>query len=405
MPPIARLTGTVQPYAWGSHTFIPELLGRRSPTPEPQAELWLGTHPRGPSLVDGRPLADLVAEAPEPVLGAAVVGEFGPRLPFLLKVIAADAPLSLQVHPSAEQARAGYAAENDRGVPVDAPHRNYRDDWPKPELLVALTPFEALCGFRPPGEAHRLFGVLAARGAEGVRPYADELAVLAGSPTATGLADIVGRLLREPPDTAAKLVAEVDAACGAGPPPDGLADDLRLATRLAAAYPDDPGVLVALLLNHVRLGPGAGVHLPAGNMHAYLDGAGVEVMACSDNVLRGGLTPKHVDVPELLRVLDATPREVDVLRPAPVGGVADYVTDTPYFRLSSVEPENGPASLPGGTPQILLCVAGSVTAHAGGEHVRLSRGDSAFVRADAGDVTVVGEGRLFRASTPPGTSA
>jgi mannose-6-phosphate isomerase len=404
MPPIVRLTGTVQPYAWGSHTFIPELLGRRSPTPEPQAELWLGTHPRGPSLVDGRPLAELVAEAPEPVLGAATVREFGARLPFLLKVIAADAPLSLQVHPSAGQARAGYAAENARGIPVDAPDRNYRDDWPKPELLVALTPFEALCGFRPPREAHRVFAALVARGAEAVRPYADELASLAGSPAASGVAEVVGRLLGEPADTAAKLVAEVDAACGSGPPPDGLADDLRLAARLAAAYPEDPGVLVALLLNHLRLGPGAGIYLPAGNMHAYLDGAGVEVMACSDNVLRGGLTPKHVDVPELLRVLDATPRPVDVLRPALVGGVTDYVADTPYFRLSSVVPTGAEVVLPGGTPQVLLCVAGSVTAHAGGEHVRLSRGDSAFVRADARAVTVVGEGRLFRASAPPGTA-
>lgn len=403
MQPIVRLTNAVQPYAWGSHTFIPELLGRRSPSTEPQAELWLGAHPRGPSLVDGRPLADLVAEAPETVLGAAAVREFGPRLPFLLKVIAADAPLSLQVHPSPEQARAGYADENARGVPVDAQDRNYRDDWPKPELLVALTPFEALCGFRPPREAHRVFAALVARGAETVRPYADDLATLDDDAAATGLADLVGRLLREPGDAAAKLVAEADAACGSGPPPDGLAEDWRLVARLAAAYPDDPGVLVALLLNHVRLAPGEGVYLPAGNMHAYLDGAGVEALASSDNVLRGGLTGKHVDVPELLRVLDASPRAVEMLRPRPVGGVACYDTDSPYFRLSAVEPAGAEVPLRCGSPQILLCVAGSVTVRADGDDVRLSRGDSAFVPADTATVSLTGEGQLFRASVPPPT--
>lgn len=405
MQPILRLTNTVQPYAWGSHTFIPELLGRRSPSPEPQAELWLGAHPRGPSLVDGLPLAELVAERPEAVLGAAVVREFGPRLPFLLKVLAADAPLSLQVHPSAEQARAGYADENARGIPVDAPDREYRDDWPKPELLVALTPFEALCGFRPPAESHRVFAALVSGGAETLRPYAEELAGLDGSAAVSGLAGLVGRLLREPPGTAAKLVADADTACASGPAPDGLADDWRLVARLAAAYPDDPGVLVALLLNHVRLGPGEGVYLPAGNMHAYLDGAGVEVMASSDNVLRGGLTAKHVDVAELLRVLDAAPRAVDVLRPRPVGGEAVYAAATPYFRLSSIEPTSGEVRLAGGTPQILLCVAGSVTVRAAGSHVRLSRGDSAFVPAATTDVSLAGGGHVFRATVPPPPAA
>ncbi|MBO0826902.1 MAG: mannose-6-phosphate isomerase, class I [Streptosporangiales bacterium] len=405
MRPIARLEGTVQPYAWGSHTFIPQLLGRRGPTPDPQAELWLGAHPRGPSLVDGRPLADLVAERPEAVLGPAVTKRFGPRLPFLLKVLAADAPLSLQVHPSAEQARTGYAAENARGVPLDAPHRNYRDDWPKPELIVALTPLEALCGFRPPRESHEVFAVLVSRGAEALRPYADGLATLDRAAAASGLADLVGRLLREPRDTASKLVADADTARGSAPPPAGRADDWRLVARLAAAYPDDPGVLVALLLNHVRLAPGEGVQLPAGNMHAYLDGAGVEVMASSDNVLRGGLTDKHVDVGELLRVLDATPRAVDVLRPRPRAGVTDYGTDAPYFRLSSVEPGAGEVRLPGGAPQILLCVAGSVTADAGADHVRLSRGDSAFVPAETAAVSLAGEGHVFRATVPPPVAA
>lgn len=399
MQPLARLTNTVQPYAWGSHTFIPELLGRRSPTPEPQAELWLGAHPRGPSLVDGRPLADLVAEAPESVLGSAVLDEFGPRLPFLLKVLAADAPLSLQVHPSAEQARAGYADEDTRGVPVDAENRNYRDDWPKPELIVALTPFEALCGFRTPAESHQVFAALVSRGAETLRPYAEELARLGGD-AGPGLSRLVGRLLREPRDLAAKLVSDADAACGSGPPPDGLADDWRLVARLAPAYPDDPGVLVALLLNHIRLAPGEGVYLPAGNLHAYVDGAGVEVMASSDNVLRGGLTGKHVDVPELLSVLDATPRTVDVLRPRPVAGEAVYAADTPYFRLSSVEPGAGEVRLTGGAPQLLLCVAGVVTARAGDEHVRLSRGDSVFVPADTPAVELAGEGHVFRATVP-----
>ncbi|WP_371579801.1 mannose-6-phosphate isomerase, class I [Streptomyces sp. NBC_01314] len=378
-----RLANTVRPYAWGSTTAIPQLLGV-APTGEPQAEMWMGAHPGAPSRTGRGPLTEVIDEAPERELGFQTVAKFGPRLPFLLKLLAAGAPLSLQVHPNLEQAREGYEDEERRGIPIDAGHRNYKDANHKPELICALTEFEGLCGFRAPLQAADL---LAALDVDSLKPYVD---LLHAHPEEAALREVLTAVLSADPENMSHTVNEAAAACarlgGAHAP---YAD-------IAHHYPGDPGVIAAMLLNHVRLQPGEALFLGAGIPHAYLNGLGVEIMANSDNVLRCGLTPKHVDVPELLRVVRFEPTDPGVLRPeASPEGEEVYETPIDEFRLSRyVLPEaTAPHDLTRATPQILLCTAGSVRA---GEHT-LTPGESVFVRADE-KARVSGPGTLFRAT-------
>jgi mannose-6-phosphate isomerase len=376
------LTGVIRPYAWGSHTAIAELQGRPAPTEAPEAELWLGAHPDDPSTVGGQAggvsLDSLIAGSPKDQLGEQVMAEFGPRLPYLLKILAAGQPLSLQAHPSLEYAREAFARQQ---ADPSAP-RNYTDANHKPEMLVALTPFEALCGFRAPTAA-----------ADAI----DALAVPALDPVVKSLRDgdlrgAVETLLSWPQDDRAPLIDSVVAAATAHPGDDACA----LAVSLAGYYPGDPGVLVALLLNHVRLQPGEALFLGAGIPHAYLNGLGVEIMANSDNVLRCGLTPKHVDVPELLRIVRFEASDPGVLRPeASPDGEEVYETPIDEFRLSRyVLPEGGAThDLTRETPQILLCTAGTVRAD--GHELRPGR--SVFVPAGE-KAEVSGSGTIFRAT-------
>ncbi|MFD6324588.1 mannose-6-phosphate isomerase, class I [Streptomyces sp. NPDC058442] len=378
-----RLDNTIRPYAWGSTTAIAELLGVE-PTGEPQAEMWLGAHPGAPSRTDRGTLAEVIDAAPERELGAASVAKFGPRLPFLLKLLAAGGPLSLQVHPDLDQAKEGYADEERRGVPVTAPHRNYRDANHKPELVCALTDFDGLCGFRDPRQAAELLDAL---GVDSLKPYVD---LLRARPEDAALREVLTAILTADRDEMTRTVTETAAAC------ERLGGDHAPYAEIARHYPGDPGVIAAMLLNHVRLQPGEALYLGAGVPHAYLNGLGVEIMANSDNVLRCGLTPKHVDVPELLRIVRFEPRDPGVLRPeAAPDGEELYETPTDEFRLSRyVLPADGTThDLTLATPQILLCTAGSVRA---GEH-ELSPGTSVFVPAgEKADVS--GTGTLFRAT-------
>jgi mannose-6-phosphate isomerase len=389
--PAYRLDNPVRDYDWGSTTAIPRLLGV-PPTGLPQAELWMGAHPSAPSRLAGDgTLAERIAADPGGELGDAVLAEFGARLPFLVKVLAAERPLSLQAHPTREQARAGYAAENARGVPLDAPTRNYRDQSHKPELLCALTPFRALGGFRALPDTVRLLDRL---GVPELAPYRELLAA------PDGLRQVVTAVLTLPAGRRAELVDAVAAACQAGPD-GGFAAERRAAAELAAAYPGDPGVVIALLLNHVELAPGQALFMPAGNLHTYLSGTGVEIMANSDNVLRGGLTGKHIDVPELLRVLDFTAGPPPLVPPRPgPGGEVGYPVPVREFRLARHEVAGRPATVDGGVPQILLCVEGSLElSGVDGGSVPLPRGASAFVPADRKAVTLSGRGTAFRART------
>ncbi|MEV5849957.1 mannose-6-phosphate isomerase, class I [Streptomyces sp. NPDC051985] len=378
-----RLDNTIRPYAWGSPTAIPKLLGVE-PSGEPQAEMWMGAHPGAPSRTERGTLVDIIDANPKAELGEAAVAKFGPRLPFLLKILAAGAPLSLQVHPDLEQAREGYEDEERRGIPVDAPHRNYKDANHKPELICALTEFDGLCGFRAPEQAAELLDGL---GVDSLKPYVD---LLRAHPEEAALREVLTAILTADREEMAHTVAEATAACTR------LGGDHLPYADLAHHYPGDPGVIAAMLLNHVRLQPGEALFLGAGIPHAYLNGLGVEIMANSDNVLRCGLTPKHVDVPELLRIVRFEAADAGVLRPeAAPDGEEVYETPIDEFRLSRyVLPEGTTAhdlTLP--TPQILLCTAGTVRT---GEY-DLAPGQSVFVPAGE-KAEVSGAGTVFRAT-------
>lgn len=359
------LTNVIKDYPWGSRTAIAELTGR--PASGPEAELWLGAHPAASSRMtrDGAEttLADAVAADPVGMLGEAVAGRFGERLPYLMKLIAVDAPLSLQVHPDAEQAADGHA----RG---DA---NYTDPWHKPELVCALTPFTGLAGFRPPEQSAMLV---------------ERLHVGALRPVVGALrdGDVLGalRVLLEWPGSRRELVESVVWAASAVHTP-----DYALVVRLARRYPEDPAVLAPLLMRRHTLAPGEALFLGAGVLHCYLDGFAVEIMACSDNVLRAGLTGKHIDVEELLRITDAAVQPVVV---EPVGGA--YVPPVPEFLLRRIAPGVN-ETLPGGQPRIVLCTEGVVNVRTAGSEVKLRPGESVFAAASEGSVEIGGDGAGF----------
>lgn len=387
------LSGVVQPYAWGSPTFLASLQ-RREPTGGPEAELWLGDHPVAPALVHTaggvRPLPELITADPVAALGSADRS----ALPYLLKILAAAAPLSLQAHPSAAQAAAGFAREEAAGISRNAPHRTFRDPNPKPELVCALTPFDALCGFRPVEETVELLASL------DVAALAPVLSAIR-TEGADALPGVVGSLLGSTTAVAADLVADVVRACGR---PDGPYPAERAwAVRLAAAYPGDPGVVLALLLNLVTLAPGEALFLGPGNLHAYLEGAAVEIMANSDNVLRGGLTPKHVDVPALVGILDTSVGRPDVQRPS--GPLHAYRCPVPEFSLvrAVIGGADGSVGFEPAGPEILLVTEGAVVAgRRDGATLELRAGEAAFVPAADGPYTVDGSGTVFRATTGSG---
>ena len=384
-----RLDNELRPYAWGSTTAIAELLGR-VPSGGPEAELWLGAHPDSPSRVpDGRGLDEVITQDPGLVLGAESVAAFGPRLPFLMKVLAAAQPLSLQVHPSLEQAREGFAREEAAGVPRESASRNYKDDNHKPEMILALTPFRALCGFRPVEQSVALFEALAEGSTnDDARDYAAGIAAaLRGAePLRTAFATLL--------TGGAGLAA---ASSGLRAVVEGLASDDPHRTALEAAaglqdrYPGDPGVLVSLLLNLVELAPGDAIHLPAGNVHAYLEGLGIEVMANSDNVLRGGLTPKHVDVPELLATVDFTPLSEVPRTPREETLLGQEIFTPPFreFALQRIELRDGTEHVAvrqdGGT--VILVVHGALRLDSPQGELILRRGESAFIPAVEDPVT------------------
>ncbi|KRD15331.1 mannose-6-phosphate isomerase [Mycobacterium sp. Root265] len=400
------LRGAVRKYAWGSRTAIAEFTGRPSPTQHPEAELWLGAHPGDPAHCatdDGeRSLLDMISADPQGQLGAGSRARFGDALPFLAKVLAADEPLSLQAHPSSQQAVHGFEREERLGIPVTAPTRNYRDASHKPELMVALGQFEALAGFRP---AERSAEFMRALAVTELDPY---ISLLKGQSDADGLRALFTTWITAPQPALDVLVpAVLDGAINyirSGETT--FQAEAKTILELGERYPGDAGVLAAMLLNRITLQPGEGIYLPAGNLHAYLHGVGVEVMANSDNVLRGGLTPKHVDVPELLRVLDFTPADDSVILPRAIRGGAELIYDTPApeFAVSVLQVTedqvgrevDAPAEHDG--PQVLLCTEGTVQVRAKDVAVTLERGAAAWVAADDGPIRLVADrpSKLFR---------
>jgi mannose-6-phosphate isomerase len=386
-----QLQNSVRHYPWGSKTVIPELLGEVSPADRPYAELWMGAHPDAPSVLsDGTPLDKAIELQAEALLGPEVRERFGDRLPFLLKVLAAEQPLSLQAHPTNEQAQAGFAAEEAAGVPRDAPTRTFKDPFHKPELLLALTPFEALCGFRPVEQSLHCLAKLQ------VPELKPTIAALARG----GLRAAIPQLIALSPEHRAVLVSAVAEAAArfvAAHDPEFI-NTYRWAASLAETYPGDPGVVISLMCNHLKLAPGEAVFLPAGNLHAYLSGAGVEVMASSDNVLRGGLTGKHVDLAALIEVLDFTDAQVPVLHPVLGPGGLRYPVPIEDFDLTRCQLDTRPGSLATGGPQVLLCTEGTAVLTSPEGEVTLTKGGAAFVPAGA-EITASGPAVLYRATT------
>jgi mannose-6-phosphate isomerase len=405
---VQLLRGAIRTYAWGSRTAIAEFTGRPVPAAHPEAELWLGANPGDPAFLeepDGEvSLLQVVVDDPEGQLGAAARARFGDALPFLLKVLAAEEPLSLQAHPSSEQAAEGYLREERLGIPVNSPVRNYRDPSHKPELLVALQPFEVLAGFRPAAHTIELLRALAVSDLD---PFID---LLNDQSDADGLRALFTTWITAPqPDVDVLVTAVLDGAINyLSSGATEFAAVAKTVLELGERYPGDAGVLAALLLNRITLGPGEGIFLSAGNLHAYLRGVGLEVMANSDNVLRGGLTPKHVDVPELLRVLNFNPTTESQLRAQthPDGLASFYDTPTAEFAASMLtlgddqigHEVDAPSRHDG--PQILLCVEGATVVHGKAGTLTLTRGAAAWVAADDGPVRLVAHEptKIFRAT-------
>ncbi len=378
MARLLRITNTPRDYAWGTRGGISRLLGKPEAS-GPEAELWFGAHPGSPSIpVDGdTDWADL--HQWEVLTGR--------RVPFLLKILTAATPLSLQAHPSADQAREGFERENARAIPLDDPTRNYRDPRAKPELIMAVEDgFEALCGFRDPENIRwELDGLLdlgldadvggLRRRLLGPDPLRQAFTwLLSGDPEIAGLVDGLERLAYAHPGR------------------------LPMIRRISEVYPGDPGLLVALLMNHVTLAAGEALWLPAGNIHAYLRGAGIELMGPSDNVLRGGLTPKHVDVAELERVLSFAPISPPLLQPESVD--EHTLTYRPASQASGADVDfqllsiDGDTDCPVGSPAIALCLGGEFELDGGDGSVRVQRGDALFID-EVPRILVRGAGRLF----------
>ncbi len=374
------ITNTPRDYAWGSTTAIADLLGRE-PSGRPEAELWFGSHPGSPSVVLDPAQTD----------GHATLAGWI-QLPFLLKVLAAASPLSLQAHPTAEQARQGFARENAAGIPIDAPHRNYKDESAKPELIVALADgFEALCGFRDASKALEVFELIAHRG-EGPA-FEPLLQRLRGpDPIRTTFEWFVAHELGELAvlDNLCTAAAEAEAT-------DHDRDEFAVVRTLAARFPGDPGIAVSVLLNHVRLAEGEALYLRAGNIHAYLSGLGVELMGSSDNVLRGGLTAKHVDVAELLSVLDFTSGPVPYIAAEKTpGGALLYRPADAEIAIARIK--GGEVTLTPEGPAIILCTDGVLAVTGGTSSITLTRGEAALVLPDEGTLTLLGGSGFLAAS-------
>lgn len=391
-----RITGAFQRYAWGSCTAIPDFLGVAA-TGQPAAELWFGAHPLGATVfADGTTLAERIAQDPEELLGLDIAESFG-ELPFLLKLIAPAHPLSLQVHPSRERAQLRFAQEEATGMNLDDPRRSYKDPNHKPEMVMALTRFEALSGLRTPRRAaemltglegalaHRMRSLLRTRrGYRGTEAVVTDLLRSATTPT---------------PEDLEILAAACARRLAAGQSPSARID--RVVGELARTHPGDPGIALALLLNPVTLEPGQVLFVPAGTLHAYLWGLGVEVMASSDNVLRACLTEKHTDIGEVLAAVDYVAAPPVRLAPENSGHrTARFYAPVEDFELAHVAGGIVPEDVRGRGPRLLLCLSEEVTVTCAGAQLCLRQGQAAFVSAQEPNIGITGPGALIQVAVP-----
>ena len=397
---IHLLKNAILEYEWGSRTTLAELLGEPAPSEKPQAELWMGAHPKAPSSVNLNDqwvsLLSVIEENPADILGNTMANKFGGKLPYLLKVLAAAKPLSIQAHPNLAQAKEGFKRENDLGIPINAPNRNYQDDMHKPEIICALTPFWALNGFR------KIDDIVTHMNRCCPTEMATEINALDNQSDAHGLKRFFQEMMTMTPERVQKVIEEAVQTAQQGSEKDSI---LKWIVSLHKAYPTDIGVLSPLYLNLICLSPGEAMFLPAGQLHAYLDGLGMELMANSDNVLRGGLTPKHVDVPELLKTLLFEQIEIEILNPkAREGGEKIYASQAEEFVLSIIDVEDkkrftSPAKR---SVEILFCSDGKGNIRDLGidEAISFRKGTSVVIPAAVEKYFIEGDATLYKAAVP-----
>jgi mannose-6-phosphate isomerase len=414
---VYKLKNTVKHYDWGSPYWLPEFLGEKNTSSIPWAELWMGVHPSGSSRITGGGegeaplLPDLIARNPRYFLGEETERTFG-SLPFLFKVLAAAKPLSIQAHPNAEQARQGWERENAEALPPDAPERNYRDPNPKPEILCALSRFKALCGFRQPAKIRTLLEIFGAK--SGLQSALEPLVSALGGPeNSRPLRAFLSRLFTLKAETLERM-SEYGQNQRLEEEYPEYSEEWALVRNLAGLYPGDSGVISPLYLNLFTLAPGEAIYLPAGILHAYIYGIGVELMANSDNVLRGGLTSKHIDLQELFRVLVFSPFSPQILRPGVQAEAGPNAGNRPLrfkypapcgeFSLSLIQGGETPFS--GRGPSIVLVTGGELLIQDGNgnEKIRLRQGESAFIPAGGGELRFSGAYTLYVAGVG-GTAA
>ncbi|MDP2647405.1 MAG: mannose-6-phosphate isomerase, class I [Desulfobacterales bacterium] len=400
MERVSILKNSIQEYAWGSLTAIPDFLGKAAPSGKPQAELWMGAHPKAPSKIssNGRwvPLHELIERNPVEILGKTVADNFGRKLPYLFKLLAVASPLSIQAHPDRIRAEEGFHRENDLGIPAHALHRNYKDDNHKPECLCALTPFWVLAGFRKIKELISLMERICDK-------YLDkELMELAEAPNARSLKKFFSAMMNLDPERKIRLLQDA-AAWAEADQTDHPA--FQWVKTLYGMYPSDIGVLSPLFLNLICLQPGEALFVGAGELHAYLSGVGLELMANSDNVVRGGLTVKHVDVPELLKVVSFAEKPVKVLKAEKTAGAESaYPVQAREFALSmiSVGTGTGYVSPVRRSVEIIICTEGQAVLSGGGHRDKLPmcRGVSVFIPAAVSQYELTGNAIFYKASVP-----
>jgi len=400
MSGICLFKNTIQEYAWGSYTAIPELLGNDSPANTPQAELWMGAHPKAPSKVKcngkWRSLLELIDKNPRGILGEKVAQKFKNRLPYLFKVLAAGKPLSIQAHPSLGQAKEGFERENRLGIPLDAPNRNYKDDNHKPECICALSAFWALNGFRKISAMISLLDKICPPG------LTKELDLLRRKPDSDGLKNFFQTVMTMDRKSQKRIV---DDAVKNARPVKGDNKAYQWMINLYKEYPSNIGVLSPIILNLICLEPGQALFLPAGTLHAYLDGVGIELMANSDNVLRGGLTPKHVDVKELLNVLNFEERDVNILKMEKINPCERrYESNAQEFSLSVIAVKTDTEYYSPGKRcvEILLCTDGDavVVDFAENNSVDIKKGMSILIPAVVEKYSIKGDAVFYKAAVP-----
>ena len=397
---ICLLENTIQEYVWGSYTAIPELLGNDSPANTPQAELWMGAHPKAPSIVrcNGKwiSLLELIDKNSHDILGKKVAQRFKNRLPYLFKVLAAAKPLSIQAHPSKEQACEGFDRENRLGIPLGAPNRNYKDENHKPECICALTSFWALNGFRKIPDMISLMGRICPPGLK------KDFDMFRQQPNSRGLKEFFKAMMIMDRTTQNQIISDVVKNA------DHLKDKnaaYQWIIDLHEEYPSDIGILSPIILNLICLEPGQAMFLPAGTLHAYLDGVGIELMANSDNVLRGGLTPKHVDVKELLNVLNFEERDINILKMDKINPCEhQYESHAEEFALSviAVKTDMNYYSPDKRYVEILLCTDGDalVVDFAENKTVHINKGMSILIPAVVKKYGIKGDAVFYKAAVP-----